>query len=499
MPKEIPDDIYKHYYQPVRTEGQASGNGTASYFYSLQKHRKNVSSRRFCTEVTEFKWTVSRAGLGTYRFFPDHTEHRGALIESLLSGINVIDTAPNFADGGAEYLTGDVLRELINLKEIQRENVVLISKCGMIQGRLLKYLKELTDTYDFRLISPNLGYCLNPDFIDDQLSLSMKRLGVSVIDVYLIQNPEYLLSYYDTETFYNLIRTVLEKLETLREEGRIQVYGIASNNFFGRQSSDCIDLEKILSFAPPGFQVIEFPANLAETDFLNMPALSRTLWKISQRPFNAIVKRDSGQELIRLAAMTPYIPSEETFRHLNEKKESLRSLDQQIVQRHKESYFRFEHSFPSLLDLLNPFFSPDVSPESYPLLIQETMQRMANTFYRIQLLNEISNEDPLSRHWYSVMNQILRHLDLLIRARAFEKIISLEKNLKNIYGPDISHGIAGIGLLWLKSNPQIDTVLCGARNIFYIQDILNAFEKPVPDPEKQKLIAGKVREFLLRE
>ena len=40
-----------------------------------------------------------------------------------------------------------------------------------------------------------LDHCIHPDFLDDQLTRSLERLNLETLDVYLLHNPEYYLSW----------------------------------------------------------------------------------------------------------------------------------------------------------------------------------------------------------------------------------------------------------------------------------------------------------------
>lgn len=58
-----------------------------------------------------------------------------ALREAILTGVNVIDTAANYSDGSSEQMVGDVIRQLVEAKRIERNQVAVVTKIGYIQGR----------------------------------------------------------------------------------------------------------------------------------------------------------------------------------------------------------------------------------------------------------------------------------------------------------------------------------------------------------------------------
>ena len=85
---------------------------------------------------------VSALGFGTYRVEDSCEAHLDALRDALVEGgVNLIDTSWNYSVGGAERALGRVLRELVSLGKLEREEVVVVSKVGYLQGELLRDLK----------------------------------------------------------------------------------------------------------------------------------------------------------------------------------------------------------------------------------------------------------------------------------------------------------------------------------------------------------------------
>jgi aryl-alcohol dehydrogenase-like predicted oxidoreductase len=71
---------------------------------------------------------VSQAGFGGYRISAGVAEHAAALQHALISGIDLIDTSANYADGGSEELVGQVLAHMLDSGELRRDAVVVVSK-----------------------------------------------------------------------------------------------------------------------------------------------------------------------------------------------------------------------------------------------------------------------------------------------------------------------------------------------------------------------------------
>ena len=138
---------------------------------------------------------VSRTGFGCYRVNAGNVTHATALAKALDSGINLIDTSANYADGGSEQLVGQVIADSIAKGGLSREQVVVVSKGGYLQGDnwTLHRRREAAGRpfTDVILLKEGLAHCIHPDFLDDQIGRSLDRLGLDVLDGYLLHNPEY--------------------------------------------------------------------------------------------------------------------------------------------------------------------------------------------------------------------------------------------------------------------------------------------------------------------
>ena len=178
---------------------------------------------------------VSELGFGSYRVNLNSIDHKDALVKSLKNGVNLIDTSSNYADGDAERLIGNTLHELFESNILKREQVVLVSKVGYVQGKSLLHANELKQKNklysEYVDIDQNLAHCIHPDFLHEQLEDSLDRLQTSCIDVFLLHNPEYfkLLSKREKKSreqtdkeYYARIRQAFLFLEKAVADGRIQ-------------------------------------------------------------------------------------------------------------------------------------------------------------------------------------------------------------------------------------------------------------------------------------
>ena len=297
----------------------ATASGTAEY---AAKHRE-----LFYRSFGNSGLVVSEAGFGGYRVDVSVAEHRQALEHALRSGINLIDTSANYADGGSEQLVGVVLADMIKRGEIDREQVVVVTKAGYLQGENLELSRqrkgEGVPFPDLVVFDAELEHCIHPVFLAEQLTRSLQRMQLTHIDCLLLHNPEYYLKWanhnnIDPEVaqteYLRRIEVAFRYLESEVKSGRIGCYGISSNTF-PKPATDYerTDLSAILALAEAiaqqhHFRVIEFPCNLFEPGAMveeNQPmnqtliefALAHQVTTLINRPLNAI----QADQLIRLA------------------------------------------------------------------------------------------------------------------------------------------------------------------------------------------------------
>src|SRR6185436_12049256 len=105
-----------------------------------------------------------------------------------------------------------------------------------------------------------IWHCLHPEFLADQLDLSLGRLGLQTLDVLLLHNAEYFLS--DAvhrrqkdlpvlrKEFYRRLQTAFEYLERQVAAGRLQYYGVSSNTSTAEPNDpEATSLSKMLEAA----------------------------------------------------------------------------------------------------------------------------------------------------------------------------------------------------------------------------------------------------------
>ncbi len=186
---------------------------------------------------------VSALGFGTYRCHAEIAEHKTALKLALQKGCNLIDTSANYTDGMAEVLIGDVLNEEIVWNGKPREQFIVVSKAGYIQGENYEIAtnreREENPFPEIVKYQSGLWHCIHPVFIEDQITRSLSRMHLDTLDIYLLHNPEYFLMHAHSQgfdpqlaekQFYNRLRRAFTAMEKLVSEGLIRWYGISSNS-----------------------------------------------------------------------------------------------------------------------------------------------------------------------------------------------------------------------------------------------------------------------------
>ena len=286
--------------------GKATAEGTAVY--------AAVHPNLSYVPLSNTGLQISQAGFGGYRINLDNGWQEQALRFALQNGINLIDTSANYADGGSERLIGRMVAELIDNGELQREQIVIVSKVGYIQGFNFALAKQRkAEGRPFPNVVPyadGLEHCIHPEFIEDQLTRSLERLDMTTLDGYLLHNPEYYLmrearitgvdKKAATEEYYRRIRLAFEYLETEVANGRIQYYGISSNTFpEAAHELTHTNLQRVWEIATEinanhHFRIAQMPMNLFETEAAtekNQPQNQTTLQSAKEKNLTVLINR----------------------------------------------------------------------------------------------------------------------------------------------------------------------------------------------------------------
>jgi aryl-alcohol dehydrogenase-like predicted oxidoreductase len=221
-------------------------------------------------------------GIGTYLGNPDNQTDelvKNAVKQSVLSGVNVIDTAINYRAQKAERSVGKALSELIQEGKITRNQVFISSKNGYvtndadIQEDFMEYvMRELGKTGIVKEGDITSGYhCMTTAYLSDQLDRSLKNLDLECIDLmYLHNGIEGQIKDISKDEFLEKLKSVFELYEQKRDEGKIKFYGMATWECFRVKDNDPqhLSLEDIVEMAKKiggddhGFKFIQLPYNM---------------------------------------------------------------------------------------------------------------------------------------------------------------------------------------------------------------------------------------------
>lgn len=305
----------------------ATPEGTKRYFQRLGQSLLGLGLQDSELGVlgrTNFR--VSPVGFGGYRIDPSIAHHGQALRLALEMGCNLIDTSANYTDGGSEELIGKVLQDLFHSKKLSRDEIVVVTKAGYIQGQNMDLAKDrklqgrsYSEIVEY---SPECWHCISPEFLEDQISISLERLNLDKVDVLLLHNPEYFLKVNaDKQEYYRRIQAAFEHLENEVRRGRIQYYGVSSNSFPDPAgAAEHSSLDAMLEIAAKlgsdhHFAVIQMPFNIFETGAAREAnnsgktvlerALEAGMGVLLNRPLNAFVV--SQNQMVRLADFPDHI------------------------------------------------------------------------------------------------------------------------------------------------------------------------------------------------
>lgn len=214
----------------MRLTGFCTPSGTKEYV------SRYPSSMRHSFRLTPGSLQLSSIGIGTYLGdnAPETDESvTEAIYSLLLSGVNVIDTAPNYRNGAAERCIGHAINRVVSEKAIQRQEFFICTKVGIVPESLTSMHREqplLGDAAQWSIYGD--GYCFDTAYIDWQLNNSLSSLGVESLDCLFLHNLETLIHHLGIDAFMTQVAYLFVFLDELVISGRIKSYGIASWNAF---------------------------------------------------------------------------------------------------------------------------------------------------------------------------------------------------------------------------------------------------------------------------
>ena len=448
---------------------------------------------------------ASFVGFGSYRVSYRNPEHREALKLALDSGCNLIDTSPNYSNGEAEQLIGDVLSTCFSENSHQRDELIVITKAGYVQGKDLDLARERSAAGnpipEMVQFAPDCWHCISPEFLELQLTSSLERLKLSASDVFLLHNPEQFLEIGGAHAeYYARIRRAFAHLEREVARGRIQYYGISSNGLPAEKTSaHFTSLEILLEIAGQvspdhHFAVVQFPFNLYESGAaLELNNSGKSVLEVAaranlavliNRPFNSFPKQAEHGKLLRLTEPAGGALDSETLERVAEEfQTSLSNLLQlEAAYPEQEVVPAKELSWGHILrNQLPQFTSQEAWERSLTLRIRPALENSLN-----KLSSSSEPESwPEKQLWIDEYRFRVEELfDLVpLFLRAQQSVISnqLNQNLIEIC-PELatSQTLSQKVLRIYSSIPGIQTVLAGIRTPAYVHDALSPLETLAP-------------------
>ena len=458
-------------------------------------------------------WTTSRLGFGCYRVVDHAPEHREALEHALSQGINIIDTSTNYGGGSSEQLVGDVLNAQVNAGNLSRNQVIVVSKIGYVQGANLELAqtrqaagKPFADMVHY---TDNCWHCIHPDFLEDQLQRSLNRLQLQTLDICLLHNPEYFFAAQKKDPgidiqsardeFYRRIQTAFIYFEEQVQAGRIASYGVSSNSSAGPiDAFDTTSLTRMIQCATKAatqagaqehhFRVLQLPMNLLEAGACieknNGENGDKTVLKYaSEQNIGILVNRPLNgirESLIRLAdftSTTDFAPS------------SVATCfsDVATLEHHLREQFDIPFATQSGSISVSKFFqwADELQGVAGEITGLPNWNQIENQMVRpklqqvIQLLDSHLQGDHAQK-WRSLRDDYLTRLNKLMAAlkrtaatqsqkKSNQLSEAMEKHLPSEFH---SKPLSQKALHAVTSSLGVSSVLCGMRQINYVDDAL---------------------------
>lgn len=176
---------------------------------------------------------VSKMGLGTWAIGggpawsggPSEQNAVDTIVEAVKQGINMVDTAPGYNFGASEGIVGKAL------KRVDREKVILVTKCGVVWNRKGTVWNKVGDRQLYRL--------LTPESVKLEVEESLDRLGTDYIDLYMTHWPS-------VPPFETPIAETVGALNELKTDGKIRAIGAANVSISQiKEYVDCCELDLV--------------------------------------------------------------------------------------------------------------------------------------------------------------------------------------------------------------------------------------------------------------
>jgi hypothetical protein len=355
-----------------------------------------------------------------------------------------------------------------------------------------------------------IWHCIHPEYLADQLTLSLDRLGLATLDVCLLHNPEYFLSETGRheggdltkvrEIFYRRIEQAFGFFESQVAAGHIRYYGVSSNTVTAEPSNaEATSLSRLCNAALGAakargighhhFTVLQCPMNLYEAGALVTPntgvdqreavleaAQREGIAVLVNRPLNAMPTKKSG--VLRLADFPLYgdpVDFDQQCRLVAELEEEYRKSIAPAVQLSAQGMAPSDF-FNWAVELTR------ARPQTQGLEHWEQIEQQMIAPHVNQVIQALSRHltGAAAERWEAWRDRYVPQLLTLLRGlrrEATERSRAKTSSLSAILNPLLPETRRGESLsrkaLWvLASTPGVTCVLNGMRSPAYAEDSL---------------------------
>ena len=522
----------------MNTKIKGCADASKSRAFADRIRERNPSSEPDAfRQLTGTDLTASKIGYGSYRVDYRFDEHTATLRKAIQAGCNLIDTSSNYTDGGSETLIGNVLSDQISAGQIERSEIIVVSKVGYIQGQNLDEAMRREDEgkpwEEVVKYMDGCWHCIHPDFLVDQWDRSSDRLQLETIDVYLLHNPEYFLSDAHKrspranldeirDTLYDRVYRAFVQIERFVNEGKIRHYGISSNTFPSSKADfehvslrRCYDAACEAAMTVHGtqdanhFKIIQLPYNLFEHAALSEVnntingqdmtvlegAKALEIGVLVNRPLNAV----QGNQMVRLAQY-PYNPEldyqdaiDKEVEALDETENRLRLTltDWGIFQQVGDS--ANSTLFYDLAQKL-PRFMPQIqNRDHWEQIAQQYLIPLIHT-YLGQTIEACPNAHQaewkdMQGEYVGAINRLLSLVSGRFNRTASMQMGPISEALDRVLvGEERKLTLSQKALNFVTSSPGVSVVLNGMKRSEYVADAMGLMEVPAFSQPVQSLI-----------
>lgn len=204
---------------------------------------------------------------------------RGALVDAVQLGCNVLDTTVDHRNRDSEIVLGQALASVFALGRVSREEIIVSSHGGHVQfegdypAGAAAYVREslidngIAAADEF---AQGWHHCIAPKYLRLQLRQSLTNLGLGTLDVYYVHQPEIQKLERGAQVFENRLLAAFAELESQIRAERLAYYGITSLDGFRVPAEHpahlCVDRLVELARDAGGdghrFRYIQVPYNL---------------------------------------------------------------------------------------------------------------------------------------------------------------------------------------------------------------------------------------------